>query len=381
MGEPDEKLPLATRDSRRVIIRILSGILILLAVAFGYLASSVCIAIVLSAFLAILADPAVRLLEKLQLPRSLAAGLVILLGVAGVGVALYASYDRLTALDDDLPRYVSQIREKIAPITAKIQRVQDNAGAMTAESQGKKVPEVRIRESSWPTYFLRGIGSISGALVLIGVVPFLTFFMLLGRDKLFFSMDAIFGRRVEVTTFMNRVSRMVTGYALGNLCIAAFLAAATSLVFWSVDLKPAVTLGIVCGVLNLIPFLGLVLALAIPVVAGIFQFESAGAFVVVAVAIVVLHLVAGNFLVPRFVGSRVKVGPVAATVGLLFWGWLWGVVGLLLAVPLTAFLKIVADSRPSWSHFSSLLAPDAQPAQLPAQVITAPVSEASPHIL
>ena len=63
-----------------------------------------------------------------------------------------------------------------------------------------------------------------------------------------------------------------------------------------------------------------------------------------------------NVLIPKFIGSRVEIGPVAATVGILFWGWLWGVLGLLLAVPLTAFVKIVADSHPSLIHLSNLLA-------------------------
>ena len=64
--------------------------------------------------------------------------------------------------------------------------------------------------------------------------------------------------------------------------------------------------------------------------------------------------------IPRFVGSRLDVGPVAATIGFLFWGWLWGVAGLLLAVPLTAFIKLLADANPSLAHLSTLLARDPQ---------------------
>ena len=72
--------------------------------------------------------------------------------------------------------------------------------------------------------------------------------------------------------------------------------------------------------------------------------------------VVLLHLITENRLLPRFVGSRLDVGPVAATVGLLFWGWLWGVAGILLAVPLTAVMKLLADSHPALAHFSNLLA-------------------------
>src|ERR1035438_8784571 len=72
--------------------------------------------------------------------------------------------------------------------------------------------------------------------------------------------------------------------------------------------------------------------------------------------ILFLHVVSANLLIPKFIANRVSIGPVAATIGILFWGWLWGVVGLLLAVPLTAFIKLVADLHPSLCHLSNMLA-------------------------
>jgi predicted PurR-regulated permease PerM len=72
-------------------------------------------------------------------------------------------------------------------------------------------------------------------------------------------------------------------------------------------------------------------------------------------------LVSANILIPKFIGSRVKIGPVAATIGILFWGWLWGAIGLLLAIPLTALIKVVADCHPSMLHISNLLAETPRP--------------------
>ncbi len=72
-------------------------------------------------------------------------------------------------------------------------------------------------------------------------------------------------------------------------------------------------------------------------------------------------MVAANYLIPKLIGSRLLVGPVAVTIGMLFWGWLWGIMGLLLAVPLTAFVKLIADSRPSLIHLSNLLTEDPRP--------------------
>jgi predicted PurR-regulated permease PerM len=238
-----------------------------------------------------------------------------------------------------------------------VQHVRDSAGELIHETTAKGRTEVRVRETtSWATYLARGVGSIGGALIIAGVVPFLVFFMLNAREKLYTAFKALAGNRLDVDALLLKVKDLVIGYAFGNILIGGLLSVASILVFWKVGLTPAVALGIVSGLLNLIPFVGLVLAVAVPVVAGLVQFHSTAQFLVVIVAVSVLHLVAANLLLPRFVGSRLDVGPVAATVGLLFWGWLWGIPGILLAVPLTATLKLVADSNPALAHLSNVLA-------------------------
>jgi predicted PurR-regulated permease PerM len=138
------------------------------------------------------------------------------------------------------------------------------------------------------------------------------------------------------------------------------MAAGMSLVFLVLGMKGTVALGIVSAILNLIPFLGLVLASALPLAAALLQFNTIGPFVTIAITVLFFHLIAANLLIPTFVGSRLLVGPLALTIGLLFWGWLWGIMGLLLAVPLTALVKLIADSRPSLIHLSSLLTEDSR---------------------
>src|SRR5208282_4816592 len=98
------------------------------------------------------------------------------------------------------------------------------------------------------------------------------------------------------------------------------------------------------------------LAAVLPSIAALMQFDSIAPFLIIVATVIGLHLISANILIPKIVGSRVNIGPVSATVGILFWGWLWGVLGLLLAVPLTAVVKIIADSHPSLIHLSNLLA-------------------------
>jgi AI-2 transport protein TqsA len=136
---------------------------------------------------------------------------------------------------------------------------------------------------------------------------------------------------------------------VGVLLVIAFC-------FFCSSICIAVTLGVVSGLLNLIPFVGLVLSVSVPVVAGLVQFDGTAQFLIAIAVVSALHLIAANLLRPRFVGSRLDVGPVAATIGMLFWGWLWGIPGIFLAVPLTGVVKLLADFDPALAHLSNVLA-------------------------
>jgi predicted PurR-regulated permease PerM len=147
----------------RQIVRLLAGILVLLVIAFCFFASSICITIIFAAFLSILADPAVRRLERLRIPRFFGVTAVILAGVMALGCVIYVSYAKLADFSDDFPGYVSRIADAVSPISNKIQRVQDSAGTLANQAAPRKVPEVRIRENtSWASYLARGVGSVSG---------------------------------------------------------------------------------------------------------------------------------------------------------------------------------------------------------------------------
>jgi AI-2E family transporter len=178
--------------------------------AFCFFASSICITVLLSGFLAILADPAVRVLEKLWIPRFIAAGSIVLTGVLICGFLIYVSHDKLADFSDEFPSYISRIGDAVSPISRKIERVQDSAGKLQHEASPKKVPEVRVQQNgSWAAYLVRGVGSVWGVAIIAGVVPFLMFFMLLAREKIFFCLKTMFGHRVDVDQFADRLTGMV----------------------------------------------------------------------------------------------------------------------------------------------------------------------------
>lgn len=372
----------ATRD--RLLGRItalLWVVVVALAVTFFYFASSLCITILLASLLAILVEPAVTALEKAHIPRSAAAALVVVTGMILTSATAYAFYNKAADFIDTLPQYTDKIQRTVEPIIEKIQRVQENAGKLNPAPASKKVPEVRVRERpTWPTWLARGVGSISGAVVIAGVIPFLVFFMLVRRDHISLWLATTFGRVTDIPEFVRRLNRMVRGFAGGNLIVGSILATVTVGVLAAIGLQGAFAMGIASGFLNLIPFLGVVLASLVPLLAATLQFGTAGPFLIIGLTVVSLHVISANLLVPKFIGSRVNIGPVAATVGMLFWSWVWGGVGLVLAVPLTAFVKLVADCHPSLLPIANLLAETPRPLPRWAEVGHKTVTEAIPFL-
>src|SRR5215831_11820781 len=268
MASPTGPQPTLTESTMRQGVRMLTLIGVLLLIAFCFFASSICIAIVLAAFLALLADPAVQLLERLRIPRFAAAGLVVLVGALAMTLLAYGAYAKAAEFSDNFAIYANRIHELVAPISSRVEHVRESAGELIHETAPREAAVLPTRESpSWTTYLVRGVGSMGGALVIGGVVPFLVFFMLLVREKLYVVFKALAGARLDIDSLLEKVKGLVIGYTIGNIFIGALMSAASVIVFWRVGLKPAVPLGIVSGMLNLVPFVGLLLALAVPLVA------------------------------------------------------------------------------------------------------------------
>jgi predicted PurR-regulated permease PerM len=363
------------------VVALLWVIVVAIIVAFGYFASSLCITFLLAGFLAILLDPIPTYFERFHIPRVLSTAVLIITGVLLVSFLIYVSYGRASAMIDDIPAYADRIREAVKPLSQRIEQVQKSAGSITSNPSPKRVQEVRMSESpAWPSYLIRRVGSAWGAVIIGGIVPFLMFFMLVRKSHLYNWLANALGEKMDVPKFTARLTKMVRGFAFGNMVIGAIIATITVAVLYELKLQGAVPLGMASGVLNLIPFVGAVLAATLPLLAATLQFDSAGPYLVILLTVIALHIISANILVPKFIGSRVNIGPVAATMGMLFWGWMWGIMGILLAVPLTAFVKLAADCHPSLIHISNLLGETARPVPHWAQVGQSRVAQAIPFL-
>lgn len=156
---------------------------------------------------------------------------------------------------------------------------------------------------------------------------------------------------------MGQIATMVRSFILGNLFIAVLIGAVSSLVFALLKIPFFYFVGFASGLLSLIPYLGVILALLPPLFVGISRLTPES-IVEIALTVFVLHILAINLLYPKFLGSRLRLNPLAVTLALLVWAWLWGAVGLVLAVPITAGMKIVFDHVQPLKAFGAWMGED-----------------------
>jgi predicted PurR-regulated permease PerM len=381
---PTPKLPVQRTAQTGVTILALAATVALLY--FGWVFF---ITIVVAITIAFLLDPLVTPFLKLRMPRSVASFIVCsvaLLALYLLGLGLYTQF---SAFVQELPAFSQRMNELVDNIATRVDDVEKRTyqvmipkrfqGAPPAPGipppetgrrrRGGKIvpepavpaqiPEVRIHTEPTPllTYLYGYIRSFYDVLLMASFVPFLVYFMLSWRDHMRRSFLYLFSgsERQVVGKSWQGVADMVRAYVIGNFILGLMLATISCSFFFAIRLPYWPLVGPISGFLSLVPYVGLPLAILPPVAAGLIVYNQPAIYVVIAVVIAVLHLIAMNLLYPKVVGSRVHLNPLVVTVALMFWGTIWGGIGLLLAIPITAAIKAFCDNVTSLHGFGRLL--------------------------
>lgn len=320
-----------------------------MVIGFCYWAASVVMTLLVSILFAYMLDPLVEWLERFNIPRAVGALLVVLVAIGMVTLLGYMVYDRVEHFVDDWPTYSVILKQAVSDIQKKLERFEREVSTLAPSDQRNR-PTIRLAEESPWQMLLRGLGSLYSVLLFVSFVPFLVFFMLAAKRDVWHGTLQLFpsGERTRVKQALEAVSAMLRSYVIGNLIVASILAVASWLFFWAIGLDYPFLAGVVSGFVNLVPYLGAVLAWVPPLVVGLTKFHSPGPFVGIAAVLAFFHLIAVNVLMPALVGKKVHLNALAVTVALLFWGWLWGGIGLILAIPITATMKLICDHVEGW---------------------------------
>jgi len=348
------------------------------AVALLYYGRPFFVTVILSAMCAFLLDPAVRLVMRLRLPRPAATGVVIVIALAAlylVGVVIWAQVSKLA---QDLPTYTTRVSELVDKTSAKLdeiesrtmeaivpkrlreqqqeiqQKPQEAAKArrrragLPATPLPPQVQEVRVKTEPRPAIAI--VYSYAAhyfrAMLMASFVPFLVYFMLSWSDHFSKSITHLFRgeQRYSVGKSWEDVAESTRAFILGNVVLGILLSIVSAAVFFFLKVPYWPLIGIISGFLSLLPYVGLPLAILPPVLAALAIPNKFTVILTIAGAAGALHVLASNFLYPKIVGRHVHLNPLVITLALMFWTLLWGGVGLVLAVPITAAIKAVCEN-------------------------------------
>ncbi len=357
------------------------------AVALLYFGRVFFITVIIAAIISFLLDPAVLFFMKLKMPRGVASFVVCSLGLMFLYLAGLGIYTEGLAMLNDLPAYGARINELVDGATGRMdnmeksmyrglmpkrfqeetqQQAEREAAARNNNKKKKPEPapvpsiqEVRVRPEPTPlvNYVYVYLTSFYNVLLMASFVPFLVYFQLSWGDHLRTRVLYLFdgADRHVAGHALASVAEMVRAYVVGNFLLGLVLSLASSILFASVKLPYWLIAGPVSGFLSLIPYIGLPLALMPPMIAALPMSTGPQIYLFLGVSVALLHLFALNLLYPKFVGARVHLNPLVVTLALMFWGMLWGGIGLVLAIPLTAAIKAVCDNVGSLQAYGKLL--------------------------
>jgi predicted PurR-regulated permease PerM len=340
-------------------------ILAVLAVAVVlYFANAILIPAVTAGFLFFLLDPLVGVLEKRGLSRSLSSVVLVIFSVVITGLLLWVLYGAIADITKEIPSYSKKIQGVISEIQRRAAMIQNNtSSALPPSPTDQDVQKVQVVGNGLGSglgevtgFALRGIGTILSLLTTILFVPLLSLFMLLEKKEITPNLARVLGRNFDSDRASKEISRMLKGFFLGNLMIGLLMAALLILLFSLLHIKNPVSLGLISGFLNLVPVIGPFVSMILPISAALLQFSTASPFIIIVASIIVLHFSTANFIVPKFVGAHVNINATASTISILFWGFMWGAVGVLFAIPLTALIRIFLENSSTTFRLSRLLA-------------------------
>ena len=323
------------------------GCLFLFAMlSMSYLASAIVLPVVLAFVLMLLLQPAVRLLERVHLPRVLGALLVILLAI-GALVGLVATLSAPAATwAQKLPQGVPRLEAHLVVLKRPIQAVQallQHAEQATEGTAEKGVTVAVRRDLGLSGALFAGTRAVADGLFTTILV---LYFLLVSGDLFLRRIVEIlpsFAQKRQAVDISQQIAKDISAYLVTITLMNAAVGVAVAVAMYLCGMGDALLWGATAFLLNYIPILGPLFGTGIFVLAGMLVFDSLWWALLPAALYFAIHLIEGETLTPMLLARRFTLNPVLVILALVFWFWMWGVPGAILAVPLLAILKIVCD--------------------------------------
>jgi AI-2 transport protein TqsA len=335
---------------RNKLVLISSGVLLVFLITLILrLAKPVFFPFFLAGFFYFVLSPLLEILLRLRLPRPLAVFLIVVsafLILYLFGVLFYNSGKAFAA---SVPDYAQRISEAFAWLSARLRSSGLNwdpwlwsrsldAGQVTA-------------------FFLRSLNQLFSVFSIFVLVFVLLIFMLAGRGKLQVKVERMFNalRAERVNRVIERIDHDIQKYLGIKTAISLFSGLIAMIVLLAFGVEFAVLFGILTAILNFIPSLGSIVSMTLISVIAAFQFGSLFPALWILLILGGLDVVISSLLEPKLMGQGLGLSPLVVLFSLFFWGWLWGIPGMILAVPLVAVIKIICSNIPALEPFAQFM--------------------------
>lgn len=308
-------------------------------------------------------SPVVDWLARHRVPRALSAAVLILGILGGTGASIYALADDANELITTLPDAARKLRDSmrkqsrgadtpldtVQKAAAELARAAEEAGGSSAPPPQRGVSRVIVEKPRFDLkdYLWTGTVGLVSLLAQIIVVTFMTYFMLISGDTFRRKLVRIAGpgmaeKRLTVQA-LDEINAQMQRYLLVQLLASVGVGLATGLAFAALGLKHAAVWGVAAGILNLVPYIGSVAVTGAAALVAFLQFGEIDQALLVGGISLLINTVEGYLLVPWATSKASSMNAVAVFIGVLAWGWLWGVWGLLLGIPILMAVKAVCD--------------------------------------
>ena len=322
-----------------------------------HIASEIIFPLFFAAIFAIMLHPVEQWLLRRRVPQLLAITLTVVLGVAGVLGLVYFISVEAAQLSDQMPMF----KKKLAETTAQVHEwLQSRFGLSDQKLQGW------VGEAGAKAQGLLGgtLSAVSGLLVTFTLIPVYIFLLFLYQRRLVdFLVQAFSGRHRDssVSEVLRQSKAAIQSYMVGLLIEGSIVATLNVTVLLIIGVPYALLLGVMGALLNFIPYIGGLIAIALPMLMAFVTKPGYGHAAAVLVAYLLIQFTDNHFLIPRIVASKIQVNALVAIVGVLVGNAIGGVAGMFLALPVIAILKIVFDRIDSLKPWGMVLGDEETP--------------------
>jgi len=339
--------------------RALKGLLALAVLYTAYFAQVILLPLSLAVLLTFLLSPAVRAMKRWRLPEPAGAAILVL-GLAGAFVcAVYLLFDPGKRWIESAPQVLRQAEYKLNGVKKSVQQVTEAAAKVEeiASVDGRKPNGTQIVTTE-PRLASRVLAGTQSVLPSVAATIVLLYFLLASGDMFLRKLVRVtpgLDRRKRTVCITRAIQTNLGRYLITVSCINAGLGLVTGVMLHLLGMPNPLLWGVMVATLNFMPYVGAAVSLVVLTVVAFLTFDGLGQIVAVPATFFILTAVEGQLLTPVLTGRRLMLNPVAIFLSMLFWGWLWGVVGALIAVPILMVVKVLCDHVKSLAPIGEFL--------------------------